>query len=170
MGERVEWVQRCHMRRQFLGNKDPDRISLIDVFGVNDQIVFTTPLDEQGKLHRVFVESKPLVTEFLEEALAELPTEQSTGSGRWCNVIPEEALLVLLYDRRGAFERNIDLLTQVLYMDLARVCNLRLSGYSQIGVFQGNIQTYSGIVTLPETVPNGKEEIPTVFVPKIFIS
>lgn len=159
------------MKRKFLGRHDPDKIMLVDVFGVNDGVVFTTPLDEQGRVHRVFVESAPPVAEFLNETLSEL-ANRSASSGRWCGIIPNnDGLVILTYDRMSrAFEKNLEVLTQVLYMDLAQICNLKVSNFSQVSVFWENRRTCSEFVALPESVPNGSREIPALLVPRIYVS
>lgn len=158
------------MKRDFLGKKDPDKVMLEDVFGVNDGIVFTTPLDEQGRINTVFVESAPLIANFLSKIFSEL-TNRSISSGRWCGIIPEDELIVLTYDRFGRMsEKNLEILTQVLYMDMARICNLKLSNYSCVSVFCKNMRALSTFVALPENVPNGTRELPSILVPKVFVS
>lgn len=144
---------------------------LVDVFSINDGVVFTTPLKEQGRVHTVFVESAPPIANFLSEILGEL-ANRSISSGRWCGIIPEnDGLIVLNYDRlKKAFEQNLEILTQILYMDLARICNLKLSNYSQVSVFWKNMRTFSGFVSLPESIPNGSGELPAIFVPHTYLS
>ena len=160
------------MKTQFLGKRDPNKIMLEDVFNFNDGVVFTTPLNEQGRIHRVFVESSaPSIRDSLIDIFFEL-VNKSTSSGRWSGIIPEEDLIVMTYDRLSSrtLEKNIVILTQVLYMDLAQICNLKLFNYSHISVFRNDTLTCSEFVALPSDIPNGSEEIPIVFVPKTYIS
>ncbi len=159
------------MKRPFLGRLDPDRIVLSDVFG-NHGVIFSTPLDEQGRVHKVFVEIAPYLCDFFVEVLYDLTNCPASSRGKWCGIDPvEDSLIVLSYDRQAhVFEKNLQLLSQVLYMDLARVCNLQVIQPAVIEVVAAGVRTCTDFVHLPASVSNGSRTIPTIVSPRIYIS
>jgi len=156
-------------KRQFLGQQDPYRITLTDVFDNSDQVVFSTPFDEQGRVHKVFVEAPPHVAEFLAGIFFELISKSFSG-GRWCGVIPlEKKLVILAYDRLNhPLETRVHLLSQILLEDMALICDLRVSDQAILSVVYDGIKTCTTFVKLREGVLNGSQDLPLIDLPKIY--
>lgn len=163
-------------KQQFLAQRDPNRITLEDVFRPGDGVVFTTPLVDISNFRKVFMEAAPEIIDFLYVHLKQrlISTESSCGHlGIWDNLVPEnDQELVILYKPTScAPESNIALLTQILYMDLAMNCNFMLSNLSIVSVVQDKIEIVRSLVCLPPDIPNGSLEIPIVLPPrKLFLT
>ena len=158
------------MKRLFMGKNDPDGIILERVFP-RSNLVFSTPLEEIGRHHRVIVEGdEPLLEEF--EYRTEILKETKTNNGRWVAIVEGELLkkpcLWIVYEPKDRIAESFNLLVFNLREDLVKICNLKLCPVSHVTVTKGHTTVFNNPAPLPKEIGNGLLEIaPAIVSPTI---
>ncbi len=157
------------LRRMFMGQDDPDRISLERVFPFGD-LIFSMPFEETGRQHRIIVEGNQSLLEQFENHADVLTKSQPDNYGRWVALIDgvmREPSLQIIYEPADVEIVNFRLLVFVLRADLVKICNFRLCLVSHVIATKSHVVVLHKPAPLPESIGNGFLELLPPSVPLI---
>ncbi len=148
------------MKKYFLGSRDPNRISLENVFPVGN-LIFSTPIEAvAGNQLQVVVEGDQEYLDYFGDHASRLLKHGQDESGRWTALMKylDSACIELIYEpnrAEGEIDYHLRLLVFGLRADLVQVCNLRLSPVALVTGTKGHITVLYERAPLPEGIGNG---------------